>query len=567
MTETCNAPRDHVSIDRRRGARALCLALAGTSCDANIDGISSCSKVEDLPYGLRFVLTDASRLPALSFELRWNLSNPTGGRSAFASIGGRESDAQRGPASIMTEPGALEVLPSIPTNSSDLYARVEVDRSSTCVGGASELIHIDVAGRVVALTERDALLRLISFPMDRPGEEANVTLGPASLVARHVDARDGRHGYVVARDPAGLERWTIERIQYRNGARTRLTSLTSTSTPEIFVAPVDRWHVVTCQEGGILRARLYGSFTRDGFDLGPVSVDDDGVARVVTSVDGRYVLTLHDVASPNGDPSSLAKITAIGPAGPLQSRDFRIAGRVEVFRRSPDGKRAAWLTRSRFGVQSLGVLDIENARGLFNIPSTNRGLEVVDFAWSPDGTRVFGVGDLRVDGHVEPFLVNADGRLELLRAQAPRDAVSLSGVRWSPDGSRVAWLARMGSQRLFAMAIPGFVERQISTDEDVLDYRWSSDGRELAWRAQIGGRQGVVRSFADGTERMLMLFDQELTIESLSWDPRNARLLIRSLRGTTPRIDVFDRSVRQFRLQFGQTRSVVWARAFGEESR
>jgi dipeptidyl aminopeptidase/acylaminoacyl peptidase len=78
-----------------------------------------------------------------------------------------------------------------------------------------------------------------------------------------------------------------------------------------------------------------------------------------------------------------------------------------------------------------------------------------------------------------------------LRADARRD----HSPEWSPDGSRIAFLARKGARdQLFVAPAAGGAAVQLTTVTDgVLAARWSPDGRSLAFAARvIGDPDGVI---------------------------------------------------------------------------
>ncbi len=103
---------------------------------------------------------------------------------------------------------------------------------------------------------------------------------------------------------------------------------------------------------------------------------------------------------------------------------------------------------------------------------------------SPDGRRVLIYvrrNDYDKDrGVVDLVLVN-------VRTRAARtllhDARDLSGVAWSPDGSKIAYAARAGDQpQVFILPMDGGEPVQLTHEKDgVGDLEWRPDGRAIAY--------------------------------------------------------------------------------------
>jgi DNA-binding SARP family transcriptional activator/dipeptidyl aminopeptidase/acylaminoacyl peptidase len=98
-------------------------------------------------------------------------------------------------------------------------------------------------------------------------------------------------------------------------------------------------------------------------------------------------------------------------------------------------------------------------------------------AWSPDGKRVLGSVGRRRDGGFDTdlYAFAADGA----QPRYPIDTSSersITEAQWSPDGARIAWVARLGAERqldVFVSDADGRNVRNVS--------RHPADDREIAW--------------------------------------------------------------------------------------
>ncbi len=140
-------------------------------------------------------------------------------------------------------------------------------------------------------------------------------------------------------------------------------------------------------------------------------------------------------------------------------------------------------------------------------------------------------------------LASADILIKALNPAAQPVTLAQNGnvVRWSPDGTRLAFIRRLnGTFNLWAVPVNGGVEQQLTTNgivtvgNSVLPYNlvqnsfwaWSPDGRRLVYLARKQGRQSFWLVAADGTGHTPVNLpdDPNLLIECPLWSLDSKRL-------------------------------------------
>ncbi len=145
---------------------------------------------------------------------------------------------------------------------------------------------------------------------------------------------------------------------------------------------------------------------------------------------------------------------------------------------------------------------------------TRLGLQPGNLRWTPDGSAILftaneGILDEIDYGSTDLFRVTVDGELTRLT----EDGYNYSGVEFSPDGGRLAWVRSFSTDMIIGLRLDhgGPVDLYVQPAEggeavnltadfdlDAGSPRWSPDGRHLYFTTQIGGEVHLFRVAAAG---------------------------------------------------------------------
>jgi hypothetical protein len=173
---------------------------------------------------------------------------------------------------------------------------------------------------------------------------------------------------------------------------------------------------------------------------------------------------------------------------------------------SPDGRRIAFETRRDGGEAEIYIMNTDGSQQT-NL-SRNTGPEATrdhSPVWSPDGRQLAYIA-ARIPGTPRGLstaivLVNADTS-QMRRFDLERFAITeISSLRWSPDGSAVAFAATInGNQDIFVLDAAGNEFRPITSDAAPDAHpSWSPDSQALAFSSLRDGVQAVyIKRFDTG---------------------------------------------------------------------
>jgi dipeptidyl aminopeptidase/acylaminoacyl peptidase len=259
------------------------------------------------------------------------------------------------------------------------------------------------------------------------------------------------------------------------------------------------------------------------------------------------------------------------------------AGRDEQPRWSPDSQSLAFLSeRAEPGRRALYRMRRDGGEAELLV---ERKRSIERFAWSPDGGTIAFLApddpdeederrererdDAQVYGERWPL-----NRLHLLDVAGqttrtlPTGEMHVSEIAWSPDGSRIAYIARPTpeleantSSRLFVISVTEAAEpREIAIDGGWTphDLTWSADGTTLLF---VGGHdpqpQGSFTIYAmpsDGSAPAHPVdpdIDAEQCVRSLHVVPGSERVAVTIAHGLTTRIEWLDPASGEFEPLYG----------------
>ncbi|MEM6672108.1 MAG: S41 family peptidase [Planctomycetota bacterium] len=207
-------------------------------------------------------------------------------------------------------------------------------------------------------------------------------------------------------------------------------------------------------------------------------------------------------------------------------RRISVGGSVGGFGLSPKGERAVFTARGE-------VFSAPAEKGRTRNLTRSSGAHDRLATWSPDGATIAYVSD--ASGEDEIWLVDASGGAAA-RQLTSGHAARLNGIRWSPDGERIAMTDYLG--RLSVVKVEDGTETPVADDPwwGIGDAAWSPDGGHLAFslRNEAGVQRVHAWSVADGALRQVT--SDLFAAWSPSWGPEGDYLYYLSDRAYAPQI-------------------------------
>ena len=252
---------------------------------------------------------------------------------------------------------------------------------------------------------------------------------------------------------------------------------------------------------------------------------DDGRNQIVYELNGELQLfTL--------DEGESRPIVIMVPNDGVAMRPSRVsaAGQIEDVELSPKGERALFVARG-----DIFTAPIENGptRNLTRSSDAHEKWA----RWSPDGSRIAFVSDR--DGEDEIYVMSQDGVGTPQQLTDGGNAMRYAPV-WAPDGGRLAFSDKDG--RLYVLEVASRTMTLVADEANgqVLDYTWSPRGGYLAF--SLGEESGFssiyVWRYSDASLRQVT---SELFHEwNPAWDPEGNYLYYLSDRSFVPQLGSFE---------------------------
>ena len=241
----------------------------------------------------------------------------------------------------------------------------------------------------------------------------------------------------------------------------------------------------------------------------------DGLFGLAWSPDGEQIAFVsvkagesQDLYVINADGSDQLNLTG---GGTLHPAGWAIRA-TEQLSWSPNGTLIAFASAPHEGAAGI------NPGGIVLARSDGSGVEELTAAmemspsWSPDGSRIAylaGAGELHV--------MNADGSGDLLLAGGSKGS-EVQSYAWSPDGTRLAFNYTGG--QVYAADSDGSCRTPLTSDPYWTDSpTWSPDGSRIAYVANVGGGVGLWQMDADGSGEKKLDLPEDYGLSRAAWGP------------------------------------------------
>ena len=407
--------------------------------------------------------------------------------------------------------------------------------AALAVGAVPEATHhLQVARRFAATPDEVAAVESLLNAIGAGHRQIGLTAQPIRPNRERPASEPARH-HASGRDSRVRELFPNWRLLLGGAIATLvITSLVLADRGRTSVAATnlptsDTLLVAEDNAQGILRV-VTGDMSR-GFVVSSQRVESSGIPAWIDSVPRPFT---HPITDPRGQHVALERVTPTGSDLLVISADRRDttplvtnAGDARALGWSPDGR---WLLASvagigQFDAHLVAFSDFGDRVAQRVIDAAARR-SVTEAAWSPDGTRIAWVARVGEERQLEVFVADADGAGQ---RNISRDPADDQHIRWSPDGRLLAFTStRDGNAELYAQSFTEAHLWRLTFDPAQDDAaHFSSDGRLVAFESTRGGSAAVYVMPALGGEARRV--QSPVTVAVARWAGRGARYVDRVL--------------------------------------
>ncbi|MEM7677164.1 MAG: S41 family peptidase, partial [Myxococcota bacterium] len=255
------------------------------------------------------------------------------------------------------------------------------------------------------------------------------------------------------------------------------------------------------------------------------SADTEG--RIVYEFQGS--LRLFDTRS--GDDRTLdIRLPNEGLAS--RPRQVSVAGNIEGFELSPNGKRALIVARG-------DVFDAPTEHGLTRNLTHSSNAHEREAQWSPDGTSVAFISDIL--GEEELWVRSSDTGEH--RQLTFKSSTRLYRPRWSPDARRIAYADATGTLWVVELRSRRKVKVATAPGGWLREFEWSPRGGFLAFTRYRANQFGAIDVWSVKSRRVQRVTDPLFDAGAPAWGPKGNYLYYLSTRDFRPQVDTIDFNV------------------------
>ncbi len=247
----------------------------------------------------------------------------------------------------------------------------------------------------------------------------------------------------------------------------------------------------------------------------------DNKGKIVYELDGE--LHIFDIIT--GQDTA---ISIFVPDDGLSKRPSRYsaAGNIEDFSLSPKGERVLFVARG-----DIFTAPVENGptRNLTNSSGSHEKWA----RWSPDGSKIAFISDMT--GEEQVYLIDQMGEEKPIQLTTQFDCM-LWPLEWAPDGKRIAVTDKDG--KLYVITVEDKKVAEIADNDfgELLDYAWSPGGGYIAFSMQDWNNNSSIYIWSVADNEVRRITGGDFSEYNPSWDPEGNYLFYLSDREFAPQI-------------------------------